>query len=236
MVSGGHEELTTPEAIEAARALDRAWTDPEIARAQRELADGELARWRRGEDVAPFVAYTALLKLYAWNETTLLEVGCGAGYNSEMLRAKGWAGIYHGVDFSAEMVRLAREANAHDGATSFEVGDARALTHGDDSYPIVVSGSCLESIAMPFGWQKALRESARVSSRFVLIHKIPLIAGPTRQFTKTAYEVPVFESWFGEEEFRREIADAGLRWIDERVVSTMPDGRWTSIMCRKEGT
>lgn len=238
--SGGHRELVTPEDIVAARDLDRAWTAPEIARAQRELADRELERWKRGEDVAPFTAYVAMLKAYAWEETPLLDIGCGAGYYASVLSSRGWCGTYCGLDFSEEMIRIANERetllrSATSGLCSFQVGDARSVPYGDGSFPVVVSGCAMLHIATPFGWQKSLREATRVSSKWVMLHKTPLVSGPTRHYRKLAYGVECYEALFGEEEFRAEMAEAGLLWVGESVCSRMPDGRWISIMCRKAG-
>lgn len=229
-VSEGHVEIVTEAEMADAAALDRAWTAPEIAAAQRALADREVERWRRGEDVAPFAAYVALMRAHAWDYGSVLDVGCGSGYYSSVLFARGWVGKYVGLDYSDAMVEIASRSEP---GGYFRVGDARALPYGDGAFPVVVSGCAMLHIATPHGWQKSMREATRVSSRWVMFHKTPLLEGQTRCYRKRAYGVECFERWFGEAEFRAEVEASGLAWVEERTCSTMSGGRWTSIMCRK---
>ena len=59
----------------------------------------------------------------------LLDVACGPGYVSEAARALGAETL--GVDFSPEMLRLARERNP---GLDFRLGDAMALGVENDSF------------------------------------------------------------------------------------------------------
>lgn len=228
-VSEGHRELTTPEEIAAARTLDRAWTDPEIARQQRALADRELERWRAGEDVAPFRAYVNLLRRTCWDCGSLLDVGCGAGYYRSVLAARGWYGLYFGLDFSEEMIAISR---AREPEGFFRVGDARALPYGNRAFPIVVSGCSMLHLADDDGWIRSIAEAARVATRYVMLHKTP-VAPKRREFRKAAYGVECFERWFGAEELARAIDGLGLRVVDEEIVSAAPDVKWISFMLAK---
>ncbi|MCJ2554861.1 MAG: class I SAM-dependent methyltransferase [Candidatus Thermoplasmatota archaeon] len=65
--------------------------------------------------------------------TRLLDVACGPGYAAR--EARGLGADPMGVDFSAEMVRLARERNPE---IEFRQGDAQALEMDDSSFDAVV--------------------------------------------------------------------------------------------------
>ncbi len=69
--------------------------------------------------------------------TRLLDVACGPGYVAEAALALGAVPV--GVDFTPEMVRLARKRNPE---IEFRPGDAQALDLEDDSF---------DAVAMNFG-------------------------------------------------------------------------------------
>jgi ubiquinone/menaquinone biosynthesis C-methylase UbiE len=88
------------------------------------------------------------------NGVRLLDVACGPGYVARAALAAG--AIPTGLDFSAEMVRLAREQNP---TIEFQQGDAHSLPFADDSFDIVTINFGLLHLADP---EKALAESYRV--------------------------------------------------------------------------
>ncbi len=63
----------------------------------------------------------------------VLDVACGPGYVSEAARARHAESV--GIDFSSEMVRLARERNSQ---IDFRVGDAQALEFGNNEFDALV--------------------------------------------------------------------------------------------------
>jgi len=87
----------------------------------------------------------------------VLDVACGPGYVAEAVREKGAKPI--GLDFSAEMVRLASERNAE---ISFVRGDAQALQWDDETFDTVLMNFGLLHLSDP---QAAFRESFRVLRR-----------------------------------------------------------------------
>lgn len=84
----------------------------------------------------------------------LLDVACGPGYVSEAAQALGAETV--GVDFSPEMIRLARERNP---GLDFRLGDAMGLEVEDESFDRVAMNFGLLHLAEP---AKALAEAARV--------------------------------------------------------------------------
>jgi ubiquinone/menaquinone biosynthesis C-methylase UbiE len=72
----------------------------------------------------------------------VLDVGCGTG--SLALRLAGSAAVVHGLDLSAEMIRIAGEKADRQGASNvkFHVGDLETLTFEDES----LDGICAYSL------------------------------------------------------------------------------------------
>jgi ubiquinone/menaquinone biosynthesis C-methylase UbiE len=88
------------------------------------------------------------------NGVRVLDLACGPGYVAAAAEAAGAVPI--GVDFSSEMVRLARKQNPH---IEFREGDAHALEFPDGSFDVVMINFGLLHMADP---QKVIRECARV--------------------------------------------------------------------------
>jgi ubiquinone/menaquinone biosynthesis C-methylase UbiE len=84
----------------------------------------------------------------------ILDVACGPGYVSELARERGAKPV--GVDFSAEMVLLARERNPE---IDFFEGDAQDLDFNDDSFDCVVMNFGLLHLSRP---EAAFAEARRV--------------------------------------------------------------------------
>ena len=84
--------------------------------------------------------------------TRLLDVACGPGYVGEMAFALG--AIPTGLDFSSEMVRIARDRNP---LIQFHEGDAQDLDFEDDSF---------DSVVMNFGLLHLSRPEAAFSEAF----------------------------------------------------------------------
>jgi ubiquinone/menaquinone biosynthesis C-methylase UbiE len=86
--------------------------------------------------------------------TRVLDIACGPGYAAEAARSRG--AIPTGVDFSAEMVRIAKQRNAD---IEFQEGDAQALDFDADTFDVVVMNFGLLHLPKP---QEAFAEASRV--------------------------------------------------------------------------
>lgn len=84
----------------------------------------------------------------------VLDVACGPGYVAEAARALGAEPV--GVDFSAEMIRLARQRNPR---IEFREGDAQKLDFEDNCFDVVLMNFGLLHLTMP---EAALSEAHRV--------------------------------------------------------------------------
>lgn len=139
---------------------------------------------------AKAVALTALAK------PTILEVGCGSGYYSQVLARLVASQVkYSGLDYSGEMIRRASQAYPRE---RFVVGDGAALPFGDSSFDIVMNGVSLMHMTQ---YTRALAESRRVASRWCIFHTVPLLqARATTILTKKAYGELTVEIIFNESE------------------------------------
>ncbi len=190
IVSTDYIEITEAEAL--ARPLADAWQNPSIPEQQLALTDGELQRWRRGEDIAPFKAFVKALLLLPRSAQSLLEIGCGVGHYAEVIPTGDFH--YTGVDYSEEFIRVAKARRPW---WKFEVMDALALEYDDIEFDVAISSCCILHIV---DWRKALAEACRVSRRYVILHRTPVSDEPTRYFLKKAYGVECVEIHFNRAE------------------------------------
>jgi len=107
----------------------------------RTLYDQTAANWAR-QQPSSLSDYTARPQLMALCEPLagkmVLDLGCGEGYCSRMLRQRGAQVV--GIDVSERMVELAREAErAQPLGIRYEIGDAVTADLGEASVDLVVA-------------------------------------------------------------------------------------------------
>jgi len=90
----------------------------------------------------------------------VLDLGCGNGYALEMLHRSHPRHRYTGVDFSTDLLALARRRDL--GKTALVQGDVRALPFADASFDAVYSERCLINILDQQGQHQGVREVHRV--------------------------------------------------------------------------
>ncbi|WP_271604598.1 class I SAM-dependent methyltransferase [Bradyrhizobium sp. CCBAU 11434] len=161
---------------------------------------------KRGAARLDFAVAAAAVEETKLAAPTVLEVGCGSGYYSEIFahllpdRLR-----YSGVDYSEAMIARAR---ARYPSVTFEVADATMLPFSSGSFEIVFNGVSLLHI---LAYQDAVREAARVASRFCILHTVPVHQHRTIFLTKYAYGAPVVEIVFEKRELIELCENAGLR-------------------------
>lgn len=139
---------------------------------------------------------------------SILESGCGGGYNSELIAAWCPGSAYLGIDISPAMITLAQE---HYPNRDFVVGSAYDLPAEDESHSIVIDGVAL--IHMP-RWQAAVAEYARVARAHVILHGLTLTTNsPTTRFAKYAYGQPSLELVFNGDELLAACRSNGLELV-----------------------
>jgi ubiquinone/menaquinone biosynthesis C-methylase UbiE len=109
-----------------------------IAETVGERSGWDFSRVRDERDPTPW-DYADVVRRYLRPEDRVLDVGTGGGELFLELAPGFGEGV--GIDFDAEMIRVARE-NAHDGSpshVSFEPMDARSLRLPDGSFDAVLN-------------------------------------------------------------------------------------------------
>ncbi len=172
------------------------WKDANLPAAQRKLTERELHLMYQGTIVKHFRILADAVQFTHNEDGKIIEIGCATGYMYEVLKyLLGYPVNYEGIDYSEAMIV---EAQRWYPEIPFKVGDATSLPLPDNSCDILLSGCVL--IHVP-DYRAAIRESARVSKRWVIFHKTPVTDSITTFFTKQAYGIPCVEVHFNEHEF-----------------------------------
>ena len=128
----------------------------------------------------------------------VLDVACGEGFYTRMLRQRGAARVT-GIDLSRGMVDLARRQEAqHDLGIEYIVGDARELSSANE-YDLVVAAYLLnyarnrdELQAMCDGIARSLKRGGR----FVTVNCSPLLNFTTApSYRQYGFETTVLGDW-----------------------------------------
>lgn len=192
------------------------WNALGVAKRQQAAFAPLLRRMYRGEVREDFLALAQALKHTELVDPSVIEVGCGSGWNAEVLRhLLGRRIRYLGLDCSLAMTALGRVKYA---GLPFVAGDACRLPLRDASCDVLLSGAVLMHLT---GYEQALRETRRVARTWCILHTIPLLTHrPTTFLRKKAYGEPVVEVTFNEGEFRELVSRQGL--LIEREYLNIP--------------
>ena len=190
-----------------AAASSGGWLAARTVTRQERAYQGLIAAMKRGEPRLDFEVAAEAVAATGIANPRLLEVGCGSGYYSEVFATLLPGGVdYTGIDYSDAMIARAR---ARYPSAAFEVADATRLPYADGAFDIVFNGVSLMHI---IDYQAAIREAARVASRYCIFHTVPVFDDhPTTFLSKYAYGAPVVEIVFGKPELMKLCHDAGLR-------------------------
>ena len=197
-------ELISAEQARTMRA--RGWFSPVTARRQQDAYNGLLVEMRAGNPRIDMVVAAEVLDELGLAELSVLEVGCGGGYYSEIFARLPSTSIdYTGLDNSAAMVAKAQKAYPRGKVVQ---GDATNLQFADGAFDVIFNGVSLMHIP---DYQAALAESARVARRACIFHSVPVVEShPTAYLCKYAYGGKVVEVIFNRESLVRSFSEAGL--------------------------
>jgi SAM-dependent methyltransferase len=209
-VLGGAEEGRQAQASSPGWLAARTVTRQE--RAYRNL----IAAMKRGEPRLDFTVAAEAIAATGLVKPGLIEIGCGSGYYAEVFATLLPGGVaYTGIDYSAAMIARAR---AQYPAAQFEVADATRLPYPDARFDIAFNGVSLMHIV---DYAAAIREAARVASRYCILHTVPVFDDfRTTYLRKYAYGGAVVEIVFARAELMSLCEQAGLRL--ERTWRSIP--------------
>ena len=94
---------------------------------------------------------------------TILDIGCGEGYTTQIVKNANPEVQIEGIELGAEMVKKAKELHPD---LHFEQGSVYEIKREDESYDLVLSSEVLEHLEEP---RKGLVELKRASKRYVLV-------------------------------------------------------------------
>src|SRR5262245_17755789 len=120
------------------------WHDATVAQRQDAMYRTLIQQMYLGRLREDLLVAAEAIRSVGLESPSILEVGCGSGYYSEILsHVLRYPVRYVGLDYSETMICLARERYAH---LSFLVADATALPFTDGSFDIVLNGVSLMHI------------------------------------------------------------------------------------------
>jgi len=168
------------------------WLSPLAAHRQQRAYGRLLNDLHAGTPRVDLIVAAEAVKETGLANPTLLDVGCGSGYYTEVFDTLLLKPIsYCGLDFSKPMLRLARRRYPE---ISFVAGDATKLPFSDDSFELVFNGVSLMHI---LDYESAIAESRRVARRFCIFHSVPVLQNwKTTVLRKYAYGGLVVETVF----------------------------------------
>ncbi len=215
------------------------WHQTSVAKRQHQAFEGLLTQMHNGDARLDFKVMAQSVQQTGLQNPTLLEIGCGSGYYSEVLPYLLKEEIrYTGIDFSYAMVSLAHRQYA---SAKFLQADATQLPFASQSFDIVVNGTALMHIT---DYERAIAESCRVARSWCIFHTVPVLQQrQTSRLRKEAYGEPVLEIIFNEGELLSLFAKNGLviqnvlDSIDYNLVQMLQEATTTkTYLCRIKGT
>lgn len=153
-----------------------------------------------GKKFELFEVINGLIKIIYNKKYSVLEIGCSSGYHNEVFKIAGLDLEYEGCDYSKEFIKLAKKMYPK---IKFKICDARKLTYGNKSFDIALLDGVLLHIK---NWKNALSEACRVSKKYLLIHRQPILhSNKTIYLLKKGYGIKMFEVQINEEELVNEL-------------------------------
>jgi SAM-dependent methyltransferase len=197
--------------------LDYSWQAQNIPDQQFQVSDPQIDEMYRGNPIREFQVAGDLLSLIPKGvKYGLLDIGCGLGYYSEVIRhlVPGLQLTYTGADFNRGM--LERASKRYPGAT-FVFQDIRNLTFADKEFDIVFSSATIPHLK---DYRVGLSELGRACRRYLCIHRLGVNhARKSVVEVQQHYGVQVYVQVVNRREFIEELGSKGFRLVAERALS-----------------
>ncbi len=194
----------------------KSWQNNSVAENQYYAFKPIIDEMHRGKPRKDFLALSSAVKMTELNNPLIVEVGCGNGWNSDVLNYLLDIQIrYCGIDISKAMTMIGKKVYPD---SEFIVGSATSLPIQDQSCDILVSGTVLMHL---LGYKEAINESFRVTRKWCIFHTIPVLKKRgTTLLEKNAYGQPTIEVIFNENEFIQLIENNGF--VIKNVIDSIP--------------
>lgn len=140
----------------------------------------------------------------------ILEIGCGTGNGSQLIKKYFQAKRIHAIDLDKRMVDIAKKNNK-DGSISFEVQDATQLKYKDNFFDAVFDLGVIHHIP---NWKDCLEELKRVlkpkGQLIIEDLSIETFSTPLGRIVRESLDHP-YDSMHTEDEFARYLEKIGFR-------------------------
>lgn len=154
------------------------------------------------------------------NGQSVLDVGCGPGWNYDHFKKYGPKVDYKGLDYSMRFVRV---ASIRAGAPVFFLGDVRKIKEREESFDVVLLQDCLEHTN---GYREPIKEALRVAREKVIITfwKASFMDGNESENQTNDDGDDGYGSTYNRAEFEEFLDSLGLRW--ETLTTNPGANRW----------
>lgn len=225
LIKKNRVSVPAAEATKKLFELADSWKHPGIPEQQWEVVSTQISKFSHDGQVELFEvlcnSVVICLEQLKDTSTNLLEIGCASGYNGAVLQKRFPELSYTGVDFSKELISFGKSKFQH---LDLQVQDATHLDFPNGHFEIVVSGGVPQHIA---DWKSGIKESCRVARKYLIFHRTPITWWATKLFTKTAYDVTMFEWSFNEKEFIAEVESHGFSRTETLKIGSRIIDRWS---------
>jgi ubiquinone/menaquinone biosynthesis C-methylase UbiE len=183
------------------------WQAKDVSERQIAAFAPVLKEMHAGRPRADFAAAAEAVRLTGLADPLVIEVGCGSGWNSEVLDTLLGRKIrYIGFDYSMSGLIVGKRVYPK---MTFGVGDATALPLVDRCCDVLLSGTVLMHV---FDYNRAISESQRVTRSWAIFHTVPVLQRrETTVLSKLAYGGKTIEIIFNEGHLRDLIAGCGMK-------------------------
>jgi SAM-dependent methyltransferase len=207
--------------------LQSAWQHPGTPALQDVVSRHQISEFLEGRVDPVFVQCIEAVKLVAKDATTYLDLACGGGYYSVIVRRTAPSLKYVGADYSAAMVEKARENYP---GVDFLVQDATNTTFDDRSFDAVMLSGALEHIP---NYEKAIAELCRVADKYIVLHRALITEGSEIRHTKgSQYNIVTPRIYYPVNYLVDRFAQGGFEPISQRPTYPNAPNTLTFVFAR----
>lgn len=160
----------------------------------------------------------------------VLDVACGTGDLSEAF-VKGGAREVVGLDFTAEMLEIAREKSprnlgARSGRVTYVQGDAQNLPFGDGEFDVVSIAFGIRNVQNPAQALREFRRVLRPGGRLIVLEFAEPRAAPVRWFNNLYCRrvMPVTATWISGDR------SGAYKYLPKSVATFTPEAEFVAMI------
>lgn len=167
------------------------------------------------------------LSRFVTEEDSVLDVGCGPGWNMEhFYEYEPRVRRYKGVDYASYFVEAANERRKQkqiptEYALPFELQDCRDLKEPDGSWDVVIIQDCLEHTN---GYEKPMSEALRVARKRVIVAFWHLMDKDEDNAINDDGD-DGYGAWYSGSKWERYLDKLGYKWLHYQIIDHQDKAR-----------